>query len=40
VKFGKNLGDWKFWGNRQRRGAHVSVPKIGSRAGVLCFGGN
>jgi hypothetical protein len=24
----------------QRRGTHVSVPKIGSRVGVLCFGGN
>jgi hypothetical protein len=28
-----------FFGVRQRRGAHVSVPKIGSRDGVLCFGG-
>jgi hypothetical protein len=23
----------------QRRGAHVNVPKIGSRGEVLCFGG-
>jgi hypothetical protein len=23
----------------QRRGAHVSVPKLGSRGGKLCFGG-
>jgi hypothetical protein len=23
----------------QRRGAHVSVPEIGSRGEVLCFGG-
>jgi hypothetical protein len=23
----------------QRRGAHVNVPKIGSRAGEICFGG-
>jgi hypothetical protein len=23
----------------QRRGTHVSVPKIGSRGEVLCFGG-
>jgi hypothetical protein len=28
-----------FFGAGQRRGAHVSVPKIGSRDGVLCFGG-
>jgi hypothetical protein len=26
-------------GEFQRRGADVSVPKIGSRDGVLCFGG-
>jgi hypothetical protein len=42
---GQTEGTWKlfgklvFWGNRQRRGTHVSVPKIGSRDGVLCFGG-
>jgi hypothetical protein len=23
----------------QRRGVHVNIPKIGSRDGVLCFGG-
>jgi hypothetical protein len=28
-----------FFGVRQRRGTHVSVPKIGSRVGVFCFGG-
>jgi predicted metal-binding membrane protein len=26
-------------GAGQRRGTHVSVPKIGSRAGLFCFGG-
>jgi hypothetical protein len=31
--------DWNFWRNRQRRGAHVSVPEIGSRATLLCLGG-
>jgi hypothetical protein len=28
-----------FFGVGQRRGAHVSVPKIGSRDGVFSFGG-
>jgi hypothetical protein len=28
-----------FFEAGQRRGAHVSVPKIGSRAALLCFGG-
>jgi hypothetical protein len=37
--FGKFLRNWCFFGVRQRRGTHVSVPKIGSRGGVLCFGG-
>jgi hypothetical protein len=37
--------NWKFlefgiFGIRiQRRGVHVSIPKIGSRAGLYCFGG-
>jgi hypothetical protein len=36
---------WKFFGfgifgiRIQRRGTHVNVPKIGSRAGLYCFGG-
>jgi hypothetical protein len=29
----------RFLGVGQRRGAHVSVPKIGSRGAHLCFGG-
>jgi hypothetical protein len=33
------LGDLGFFGAGQRRGTHVSVPKIGSRAALLCFGG-
>jgi hypothetical protein len=28
-----------FFEAGQRRGAHVNVPKIGSRDGHLCFGG-
>jgi hypothetical protein len=28
-----------FFGVGQRRGADVSVPKIGSRDGLLCIGG-
>jgi hypothetical protein len=38
-------GIWKvfekfgIFGAGQRRGTHVSVPKIGSRAALLCFGG-
>jgi hypothetical protein len=35
----KVLGIWKFLEGGQRRGAHVSVPKIGSRGAHLCFGG-
>jgi hypothetical protein len=35
----KILGCWFFWGNVRRRGAHVNIPKIGSRVGQLCFGG-
>jgi hypothetical protein len=37
--------DWKdferfgIWGKVRTRGTHVNVPKIGSRVGVLCFGG-
>jgi hypothetical protein len=30
---------WDFWKAIQRRGVHVSTPKIGSRDGELCFGG-
>jgi hypothetical protein len=33
------LGNWNFFGVGQRRGAHVSVLKIGSRVGLFCFGG-
>jgi hypothetical protein len=33
------FGDLGIFGAGQRRGADVSVPKIGSRDGVLCFGG-
>jgi hypothetical protein len=29
-----------FWGNRQRRGAHVFPPEIGSRVAHLCTWGN
>jgi hypothetical protein len=42
---GSTEGTWKvfekfgIFGAGQRRGAHVSVPKIGSRAALLCFGG-
>jgi hypothetical protein len=46
---GLNLGQlneiWKYlrfgiFGIRvQRRGAHVNIPKIGSRDGEICFGG-
>jgi hypothetical protein len=28
-----------FFGAGQRRGTHVSIPKIGSRAGLFYFGG-
>jgi hypothetical protein len=28
-----------FFEAGQRRGTHVSVPKIGSRDGLFCFGG-
>jgi hypothetical protein len=38
-KFWNDFGDWFFWGAGQRRGTHVSTPKIGSRVGVYCFGG-
>jgi hypothetical protein len=37
--FGKFLGNWNFFGVGQRRGADVSVLKIGSRGELLCFGG-
>jgi hypothetical protein len=37
--FRKFFGNWNFLRVGQRRGAHVSVPKIGSRVGLLCFGG-
>jgi hypothetical protein len=38
-------GNWKVFGRLgilgagQRRGVDVNVPKIGSRAGLFCFGG-
>jgi hypothetical protein len=35
----KDFEKFGIFGVGQRRGAHVSVPKIGSRAGLLCFGG-
>jgi hypothetical protein len=34
-----NLGIGFFRGQVQRRGTHVSTPKIGSRGDVFCFGG-
>jgi hypothetical protein len=37
--FWEFLTDWNFWGNLSRRGADVSVPKIGSRGAVFVFGG-
>jgi hypothetical protein len=36
---GKIFGVWNFLGVRQRRGAHVSTPEIGSRGEVFCSGG-
>jgi hypothetical protein len=39
MRIGKFLNDWEFLGVGQRRGAHVSIPKIGSRGVLLCFGG-
>jgi hypothetical protein len=42
---GQLKGTWKDFGRLgilgpgQRRGVHVKVPKIGSRAGLCCFGG-
>jgi hypothetical protein len=38
-KFWKEFGFGNFWDLVQRRGVHVNTPKIGSRVGVLCFGG-
>jgi hypothetical protein len=35
----KDFGKLGFLGAGQRRGAHVNVPEIGSRDGLLCFGG-
>jgi hypothetical protein len=35
----KVFEDLEFLGTGQRRGTHVSVPKIGSRDGLFCFGG-
>jgi hypothetical protein len=35
---GKDLRGLEFWDLVQRRGAHVSTPKIGSRAGENCLG--
>jgi hypothetical protein len=37
--FWEFLTDWNFLGVVQRRGADVSVPKIGSRGEVFVFGG-
>jgi hypothetical protein len=37
--FLKEFGFGIFGGRVQRRGAHVSTPKIGSRAGGIVFGG-
>jgi hypothetical protein len=28
-----------IWGNFSRRGTHVNIPEIGSRAGEIVFGG-
>jgi hypothetical protein len=45
LRIGSTEGVWKvFWGLSffgvgQRRGADVSVPKIGSRGALFCFGG-
>jgi hypothetical protein len=33
------LGDLVFWRKIQRRGVHVSPPKIGSRGDAFVFGG-
>jgi hypothetical protein len=38
-EIGKDFWDWIFEEEFQRRGAHVSIPKIGSRDGQKCFGG-
>jgi hypothetical protein len=46
LKLGQLEEIWKkFWEIGflrvgQRRGTHVNVPKIGSRDGLLCLGGN
>jgi hypothetical protein len=29
----------RIWGQVQRRGGRVNIPKIGSRDGGFCFGG-
>jgi hypothetical protein len=34
----ERIWDLKFWRNFWRRGAHVNVPKIGSRGGENCLG--
>jgi hypothetical protein len=34
------FGGLEFFGKLQRRGAHVSILKIGSRDGIKCFWGN
>jgi hypothetical protein len=45
LELGQLNGIWElfgklgFFGAGQRRGAHVSIPKIGSRGELLCFGG-
>jgi hypothetical protein len=38
--FGMIFGDLEFWGELQRRGAHVKTLEIGSRGDVFCFWGN
>jgi hypothetical protein len=38
-EFWKDFERLEFLGEFQRRGARVSVPEIGSRAGLLVFGG-
>jgi hypothetical protein len=35
----KVFGNFGILGEFQRRGVHVSTPKIGSRDGIKCFGG-
>jgi hypothetical protein len=39
MAIGKVFGELDFGGIIQRRGGRVSTLEIGSRGGVLCFGG-